>query len=460
MIGRSLKKTLSAMGKREVWLAMVLSFSFLVVPTMHVFALTDQERAQLEAELSQLEAEIAQKQTLLNQQKQETGSIKRDISILTSQIEKAKLDIKAKTLLINKLSDEIDNKESTIGDLREQMDAEKDSLAQLIRKTNEFSDTTLIHMIASNNSLSEFYSDLDSFESIREEIKVSLDQLRGVESKTEEEKASLEEKQNSEMDTKMALETSKKSVEANEGEKKKLLTVSQSKESEYQKVLAERQKRASEIRSALFALRDAGAIPFGDALDYATSASKVTGVRPAFVLAILTQESNLGANIGSCYLKDPVTGAGVGKNTGTPFARVMKPDRDVSPFLALTKALGLDPYTTPVSCPWSTGYGGGMGPSQFIPSTWNILKSRIASATGASVASPWVPFHAITASSLYLGDLGASAGGYTAERNAACKYYSGSVCTPGRVPANAFYGDQVMAKAAQIQANIDILQSF
>ena len=189
-------------------------------------------------------------------------------------------------------------------------------------------------MIASKDRLSDFYGDLDTYESIRNEIKVSLEEIRHVQGKTLEEKSSLEEKQNQEVDTKVLLEQNRKKVEANEKEKQRLLSISKNKESEYQKLLAERQKKAAAIRAALFSFRDSGAIPFGDALTYAEEASKITGVRPAFVLAILKQETNLGANIGSCYLKDTVTGAGVGKNTGTPFAKVMKPDRDVTPFLA------------------------------------------------------------------------------------------------------------------------------
>lgn len=448
------------MMKNKFFTTLLISV-FLLVPILSTKALTADERAQLEAELKQLETVIAQKQIELNKQKAQTGSIKRDIDILTNQIEQAKADIKSKQLQITKIGDEIFTKIRVINDLEERQEKQKESLAELLRKTNEINNSNIVHVLLSNESLSEFYTDLDTFETIKEEMQVSFDQIRSVKDRTEQEKASLEDKKNNEVDTKVALELAKQKVEANEQEKQKLLSVSKSKESEYSAVLAERQKRATEIRTALFALRDAGAIPFGDALNYAEQAEKITGVRAAFVLAIMTQESNLGANIGSCYLKDPVTGSGVGKNTGTPFTNVMKPSRDVTPFLNLTSALGIDPYTTPVSCPWSGGgYGGGMGPAQFIPSTWNIMKERVASAVGVKVASPWVPYHAITASSLYLKDLGANAGGYTAERNAACRYYSGSVCIPGRTPANVFYGDQVMAKAAQIQANIDVLHSF
>ena len=57
--------------------------------------------------------------------------------------------------------------------------------------------------------------------------------------------------------------------------------------------------------------------------------------------------------------------------------------------------------------------------------------------------------------SLYLGDLGAGAGGYTAEHRAAAKYYAGGYwATAGRA-----YGNSVMALAESIQSNIDFLSN-
>jgi hypothetical protein len=57
-----------------------------------------------------------------------------------------------------------------------------------------------------------------------------------------------------------------------------------------------------------------------------------------------------------------------------------------------------------------------------------------------------------------MSDLGALNGSYTSERNAACRYYSGESCRPGRRPSNVFYGDQVMKAAEAIQAYIDFLK--
>lgn len=411
-------------------------------------------KAELEVELAELELEIAEKQALLDSQKVKSSSLQRDINILTTQINKAKLEIKARDRIIAKLGKEIGQKGKVIIDLSGKIKRERESLAQLIRKTNEIDNLSIVHMILSTKSLSNFYIDVDSLASLKASIKDSVDEIRIIKGITQQEKNELQRKEDEEVDAKREIERQKKIVESSKKEQNKLLGVSKNKEGEYQKIVEEREKKAAEIRSALFALRDTAAIPFGQALDYANWASKKTGVRPAFILAILKQESNMGENIGSCYLRDTKTGDGVGKNTGRIIKKIMKPTRDVSPFLRITKALGLDWRNTPVSCPWTIGYGGAMGPSQFIASTWEMFESKIAAAVGLSRnPNPWDPKHAITATAIYMDELGADGGTFNDEREAACRYYSGRSCYDPKVK-NMFYGNAVMAIARDIQENM------
>lgn len=437
-------------------------YSYNITPIFAGVALENAEadRSRLQSELSALEKEIAQKQKELEGQKGQSVSLSRDIAILTTQINKAKLDIKAKNLIIKKLGGEITEKNKKIESLQTKIENEKDSLAQLIRKEREIDDRSLVVLILSQDTISNAYEDIENFTSIKDGIKKSMSEIRGVKTETEEEKNDLEKKKNQEIDTVDQLQTAQKKVEINEAEKKKLLSISKNKESEYQKVLAEKAKRRAEILSALFNLRDISAIPFGKALEYAKLAEEKTGIRPAFLLAILTQETNLGANQGSCYLTNTETGAGVGIKSGTVIANVMKPTRDITPFIEITTTLGRDPFKTLVSCPiGGYGYGGAMGPSQFIPSTWQIIKGRVAKALDIKIPDPWSAKDAFIASALYLSDLGATYGSYTAERDAACKYYSGRSCNAPNVK-NAFYGDSVMSKAKNIQITmIDPLQN-
>lgn len=425
-----------------------------------VAASTVDRQAALEQELNAINLEISGLNNTITDLKGQKNTLDRDIKLLTANIDKANLNIKAKNLEIARLSSSISEKSQTVKELSTRLENERRSLAQLIRRTNELSQASLTESILSGSSISEFFTDLDSYEALRIALKDSSDALRNARAETQAAQEELEERQRAQIDAKVELERNKQLVQSNQAEKKKLLAITNNKTKEYQSVLADRQKRAAEIRAALFALRDSdsGGIPFGQALDYANVVSARTGIRPAFLLAVFQQESSFGKNVGSCYLRDAKTGAGVGMNTGRVFERVMKPGRDVEPFLQITEALGRDPFKTRVSCPQEIGWGGAMGPAQFIPSTWILFTKRITSALGTSYADPWNPRDAFMAAAFYLTDLGARPNSYSAERDAACRYFSGSRCSQSSWAAT--YGTQVMQKAEVIQTTmIDPLQN-
>lgn len=417
-----------------------------------------QKEAKLEQELSELNEEIKGLTNSIATLKSEGASLDRDIKLLNAEIDRANLRIKAKNIEIARLSDGIADKTRVVRNLSERIEREKQSLAQLIRKTNELDRASFAEMLLSNDDLSDFFLDLDSFEAIRAGLKSSAEALRSAKEENEAAREALEERQAREMDARAELERNKKLVQSNEAAKKRLLSITKNKEKEYAKVLDERKRRAAEIRAALFALRDSGEIPFGTALDFANAVSAKTGIRPAFLLAIFQQESSFGKNQGSCYLRNASTGSGVGAKTGNVIARVMNPSRDVPHFLKITDRLGRDPFNTRVSCPQEVGWGGAMGPAQFIPSTWTLFEERITKALGIEYADPWNPRDAFMAAGLYLVDLGARNGSYSAERDAACRYFSGKRCSQSSWAAT--YGTQVMQKAANIQENmIDPLQN-
>lgn len=432
----------------------IFLLAFLFFPSTS-FAETAAEReARLRAELAQVEQEIAAQQKILAAKQRESVSLERDIAILSAEISSAKLKIRAHNITIERLSKDINVKTATIGELSQKIVDSKDSLAQLMRKTNEIDDLSMVSVMLDNKNVSEFFQDLDSFDTVKKSLHGLMVEVAEARDLTESERKVLSSKRSQEDEARRQIEVQKKNVEVKEAEKQRLLSLTKTEEKNYKKVLEEKEAKANAIRTALFGLRDSAAIPFGTALQYANDVSKKTGVRPAFILAILTQETNLGENVGSCYLTNATTGEGKRISTGAALSKVMKPDRDVQPFLEITKKLGRDPYATRVSCPWQVGYGGAMGPSQFIPSTWIGYESRIRSVVGAT-PDPWHPYHAFTASALFLKDLGAAGGTYAAEREAALRYYAGG---NWNLPRNAFYGNEVMAKAVDIQTNIDILQ--
>lgn len=415
-------------------------------------------QAELQAELDATNKDIAYWANILEGKQKETASIARDIAILNAKIAESKATIRAKNIIAEQLGKDIGVKSAVINVLTKKMKWQQDSLAELIRQADEIESYSIIEFALSGESLSKFFVDLDSFRSIDESLKLSLKDFRETRIETEAEKDVLSKKQSAEIDARKAVEAEQRIIQKNEAQKKELLAINKNQEKTYQGILSERQKKAAQIRSALFSLRDTAAIPFGTAYNYALEVQKKTGVRPAFLLAILTQETNLGENVGQCLVTNFTTGDGVGKNTGTFFKGIMKPGRDIAPFLDLANRLGFDPKTKPVSCPQKSGYGGAMGPSQFIPSTWASYEKRIASFAGVMIPDPWIPHDAFFASALYLADLGADAGGYSAESTAAAKYYAGS---NWRKSGGQNYASSVMKFAQNIQENmIDPLQNL
>lgn len=466
------KKDINILSKSAILLgfALLLVFGLLGSSREGLAAACDgniegKSDAELQAILKQCEAEIEANQAKLSGQKVQSASIQGDISVLQSRINAAKKKINEKDSQIKTLGSNIKQKEATIVGLNEDIEKGKTSLEQLIRKTNEIDKLTFAHVFLSSDSISDFYADVDSYASVKKSVQASVEGIKDAKVQTEGVKKDLETQQNQEIDAKKEIEHQKSLVEKDESSKQQLLNISKNKEAEYAQVVADRQAKAAGIRAALFKLRGQGAIPFGDAYDYAKVAGAKTGVRPAFILAILKQESNLGANVGTCNRPgDALTWRDIMPGPTSGSWR-----DDQTAFLHLTKRLGISPEGQPLSCPLALGgWGGAMGPSQFIPTTWegspdknwqNGYGRRIESQLGVAVANPWNPQHAIMATALYVADLGATAQTYTAERDAACRYYSGRSCTDPTVK-NVFYGNGVMSYASAIQADIDVLEGI
>ncbi|MCK5096151.1 MAG: lytic murein transglycosylase [Candidatus Pacebacteria bacterium] len=421
---------------------------------LFVYAETESEeverkRAELNLELLQIESEIDQEKLVLQDKQREKVTLERDVAILNSNIRKSQLGIKARTLAIGSLVEDIDDKEVVIGILNEKTERQKQSLSQLMRKTNEVDSASLVEIVLGNQKISDFFIDLDSFESIKQSLDASFKEIRSVKNATETEKKKLEEEKREEVSLRVLQEAEKRKIVQNEAEKQQILTVTKGEEVAYQKIIKAKEKTAAEIRTALFALRGSSAIPFGKAYELAVHAEEQTGVRAAFLLGIITQETKLGENIGNCNLPDDPP--------KYKWQSIMKDPRDTVPYLEITSRLGLDPELMPLSCAPSYGYGGAMGPAQFIPSTWLLVEDEVAKLTGHNPPNPWSPEDAFMASSILLRDNGAAKGGYDNERLAALRYFAG--WKNAEKAAYSFYGDGVMSLAAGHQRSIDILRA-
>lgn len=451
--------------KRNVFFVFLLVAVFGYL-TPSASAETDTERrTRLEAELQTVERQILTQSRLVEDKQLERQSLERDVSIIEGQIKQAQLGIQARSVAIMQLSDQITDKQETLGILEDKLNRQKDSLSDLIRKSVLLDDFTLVEVMLSKQNFSEFFSDVANYQALKESLSESLGILQGIRQDTHFQKNQLESKHETEAEMKKIQELQKGEIEKKEKEKEKILTVTKGEEKNYQKLLESQQKTASQLRNALFQLLGGGGgIPFPEAVELARYAQSQTGVSAALVLAILEQETNLGSNLGSCIYNDLRGGK-----------EVMHPDRDAPVFVAISGILGFDPRTRSVSCPIVSngeryGWGGAMGPSQFIPSTWAVYGGIVNNGSGWTYSQssdairringsglPANPFNnrdAFLATALLLRDNGAN-GSYNSDRLAALRYYAG--WGGANNPANSFYGDQVINRKTRLQQEITVL---
>jgi len=442
----------------------LFGFLFLCVP-LSALALTQDQINTLQSQ----EAQLEQQNTLLNSQiavlEGQSETYQRDIDLLNAKIKQEQLQIQQKNILLQELGQNITAKSSTLSDLESELSQNQATLAALLRKENEQGAISLVELVARKQPLSDIFAEVDAESVLKESISSVMESTKTVASSTAAERTNLENQRNAETDAKQAIQIQQNLVQSNEKQEAALLVANKSGQKSIQQVIASNDAKIAQIKSALFQLNGANGIPFGTALSYAQSAQGKTGVDPAFTLAIIKQESNLGQNVGNCYVTDYNSGAGVNASTGAIRSRVMNPTRDIPPFLQIAQTLGFNPQSQKVSCPLSIGWGGAMGPAQFIPSTWVLpnFQSQIAQALGTTATNPWDPNDAIMASAIYLSNLGASgtiSNNYTSNRTAACHYYSGQNCYNSRGYANVglSYGSSVMNIAECIQqCDIDII---
>jgi peptidoglycan hydrolase CwlO-like protein len=442
-----------------------LIFSVFTIPSFSVFSQSSsdaiQERSSLETELKQLEEQIAQYDKDITKTEQEKKTLQSQISLLKTKISKLNLQIQQGNVMIKDLGLQITDTQNSIEQTSLKIEDSKEKLALILRTINEEDQKSSAEILLSTKTLSGFFGNLVALEALNSRNQDLLKEIKGLKVDLEGQKSSLDEEKTSLENTVKVQTLQKQQNEANQKNQQSLLKLT---EAQYQQTLKEKQeveKKAAEIRTRIFDLMGVTDAPtFGEAYDIAKLVSQSTGVRAAFLLAILTQESSIGKNVGQCYLKNTSTGDGVYIKTGKTAPKTMNPTQ-VPYFLEIIKnvnegmGLARDAFSTPVSCVMYSngspyGWGGAMGPSQFIPSTWSKYSSKIQEITGR-VADPWNISDAFMATGLYLKDLG----GVKNEFRAAMQYFSGSSWSKWE----EFYGNSVISIANGYEDDIAELEA-
>lgn len=403
----------------------------------------------------QQSAEIAKDITKTQQQK---NTLQNQIISLKKKITNLNYQINQGTLMVKDLNLQITDTEKSINNTTEKISDAQRQITTILRAMYQQDQKSSL-VVLFEGDLSDFFGNLVHLETLNTKVNGLLESTTNLKSYLETQRDKMDSEKGKLQKTLQLQNLQKQENESNKKQQEGYLKLT---EVQYQQQLKDKQdaeKKAASIKSRIFDLLGVSNAPnFEEAYDIAKYVSSITDVRAALIMAILTQESNLGKNVGQCYLKNEQTGDGVKIKTGAYSPKTMSPKRDVPVFLDLIKSInegkGLDreALSTAVSCviyyngaPY--GWGGAMGPSQFIPSTWvNAGYGKKVSEITGKVADPWDISDAFLATGLLLKDNGAK----TSEFNAAMKYYCGNSCSR----YDRFYGNSVISIANQYEADI------
>jgi len=364
------------------------------------------------SQISDLKKQIENYRKQIDLKSAKEESISSYIESLNLDIKKIELEIQQTKLQMEDLDQQISDKEIQISVLATQVAAKEKLLTKFLEQLYEQGGGETAEIILGQQSFSEYFAKIDSLQSFENQVKEAHDQLEASRADLESQKELLLEQRSDQEQLNWAAEDQQRSLEQ-EKQSENLLAAKIGNEKQAL------QENISLLQVELNSLQSLGvSIDIGEAVQTAKNVSQLTGVAPELLLGVLRVESGLGTNVG-----------------GGRYKSDMNPGQ-WDTFKKICKELGLDPDKTPVSrraCYSKNskngcgGWGGAMGPAQFMPNTWIGYKAQVEKTTGHTPANPWDLKDSMVALGLKLGAVdGVKSGNRGAWAKAAGMYLAGS----------------------------------
>jgi len=413
--------------------------------------------------------EISKERDVLVEKRNETSGVKNEINNLDGKIKISESFINQKIAKANRLKRDINSNISDVDDLRGDIDKISESLSVLLYEKNILETNTALEAILISDSLSNFFAETEIIKTIGKRISEKIKKAKTEKESLEELSIELGEREVLERQLAKEREIEAESIRKNKEYKDELLKILKNEAGVLEDSISVKEKSRQVILKKKYPLASGEAVTFGEAYNAINPYKGVLGMDPAFILAILFQESGsggkIGGNIGGCTY-DQANSHGNTKNGYTVMSNSQKPS-----FLTIMKGLDRNASEQKISCPIPRdgSYGGAMGPAQFMPATWLSIRDRAADVLGkkSKELSPFVNGDAFIASAIYLKDQYYSksctdyANKYShissertlRERCAASRYYAGGAWFTYRMT----YGQPVVNRANRFRADIAVL---
>lgn len=189
---------------------------------------------------AQLEKEIADYENQLKDIGQQATSLKSAIASLDATIKKNALDIKLTQNNIDDTELEIESLSLGISKDIDIIDQNNKAVGELLNEASKAGNYTFVENLLVYKNISEFWNEEESRYQIQNKIRQKIEETKVTKKNLEDNKAEAEQKKKKLVSLKSELLDRKKILDVTKQEKTKLLTETKNKESNYEKILAQK----------------------------------------------------------------------------------------------------------------------------------------------------------------------------------------------------------------------------
>jgi len=207
-------------------------------------AQTDDERiADLRRQIEELENQAKQYRGNIASEREKAATLNREISILQNEIKGLETQISLTGKKIDKTKIEISNVEGHIGQLLDDIKTKKETLTRLILFVNQYDHENLLATLVKNQNISDFFHQEQYVFSVSRQLLTVVDELQETRSQLEGNKQELENKEGELQNLNQTQLQKKNSLSGVKQNKNTVLKQTKGQEAEYQKMLADIEKK-------------------------------------------------------------------------------------------------------------------------------------------------------------------------------------------------------------------------
>jgi len=236
-----------------------LYFVFCILPNTCSASLIDDLQKQInqkEAEIKQLEAQATQYQKELQNAQSQKNTLNNQLAIIASKIKNLQNDISITNAKISSTTLTIEELKLDIQQKEDEIDKKRTEIANIIRTLAEYDKESLLEIILTQNSLSDFINQLHNIELLQENIQKTITELSTIKQEMEKSKSQAEYQKSQLTTLNNQLIGQKGAVDQEKTEKNYLLTQTKGQEKQYQTLLNDTLRKQQEIEQQIFDLED------------------------------------------------------------------------------------------------------------------------------------------------------------------------------------------------------------